>query len=79
MNKIILLFKRLKRRIAIWFFVRSIGKVSRAYAELTKQSEKMDLLTEAFGREWYDVIDVKNSNDESQGTAPSQISKVTHG
>jgi len=46
------ILKRLKRRIAMWFFVRRIGKLSKEYEKLSQQTERTAFLMQCFGHEW---------------------------
>jgi len=50
------MLKRIKRNIAMWFFVRNIGKLSKSYKKLSQQTERASFLMENFGRKWQDAI-----------------------
>lgn len=49
------IFRWIKRRFAIWMFVRGIGKLSAQYSELSQQIERAAFGMESFGKEWLEV------------------------
>ena len=47
------MFKNIKRHIAVWLFIHKIGKVSKAYEQLTEQTYRTAYAIEQFGRAAY--------------------------